>query len=130
MFDAFDIPSSLIRKVVMVMESEDLDEVSAPGQEAWIKANKARFEKEYGVEKGKKILYAKAWEMHKEETELDQKKVAVSPRHQNDSSVLLEKGKKKEDDVDEEKEKITFDPMVEPNALSSNNDNNKQMKTV
>jgi hypothetical protein len=43
-----------------------LDEVapSDPKIEDWIKSNKERFVKEYGKEKGMKILYAKAWKMH------------------------------------------------------------------
>jgi hypothetical protein len=36
-------------------------EVSAPGKEAWIKANKSRFIAKYGKEKGLRVLYAKAW---------------------------------------------------------------------
>lgn len=46
-------------------EETQLNEVSPPGAkaESWIKANKKRFYDEYGPEKGKKILYAKAWEM-------------------------------------------------------------------
>ena len=42
-----------------------LDESAAPGKEDWIKANKQRFIKQYGKEKGLKILYAKAWAMSK-----------------------------------------------------------------
>lgn len=43
----------------------DLDEVSPPGTdyETWIKKNKARFIKQYGAEKGKQVLYARAWKM-------------------------------------------------------------------
>ena len=51
---------------------EVLNEVSAPGQEEWIKANKKRFIERYGEEKGKRILYAKAWKMAKEEVSLDE----------------------------------------------------------
>lgn len=32
--------------------------------EKWIKANKERFKKEYGEEKGLSVLYAKAWDMY------------------------------------------------------------------
>jgi len=126
--ELFDIPQSLVDKVNRVLnESEDVQEVSAPGQEAWIKANKERFEREYGAEKGKEVLYAKAWKMHKEETEHDQKKVAIPPRHQDDSKVLLEKGKKK-DEVDEAKgEKIIFNPEVHPDRI---NEPDKVQKTV
>ena len=42
-----------------------LGESAAPGQEDWIKKNKEKFIKEYGKEKGLKILYAKAWVMSK-----------------------------------------------------------------
>lgn len=51
------------------MESHEVNEVSAPGKEAWIKANKARFIARYGKEKGTKILYAKAWKMANEARE-------------------------------------------------------------
>jgi hypothetical protein len=52
----------------ILKESEDfdkIDEVSPPGKdyEEWIKANKSRFIKQYGKEKGKKLLYARAWNM-------------------------------------------------------------------
>jgi hypothetical protein len=42
-----------------------ISEKSAPGQEAWIKANKARFVKEYGKKKGIEVLYATAWKRSK-----------------------------------------------------------------
>jgi hypothetical protein len=51
-----------------------------------------------------------------EATEHDKKQVAVPPRHEDDSKVLLEKGKKKE--LDEKKEVIIFDPQVDPNQLA------------
>jgi hypothetical protein len=47
-------------------KKEKVDEVAAPGQEDWIKANKKRFIDRYGKEKGTKILYAKAWKLAKE----------------------------------------------------------------
>jgi len=66
-----EIASSIISgDTEMVEEEVQLDEVSAPGQEDWIKANKQRFIKQYGKEKGTRILYAKAWKMAKEEVEL------------------------------------------------------------
>jgi hypothetical protein len=43
------------------VKEETVNEVSAPGKEAWIKANKARFIERYGKEKGLRVLYAKAW---------------------------------------------------------------------
>lgn len=68
-----EIASSIISgDTEMVEEEVQLDEVSAPGQEDWIKANKERFIKQYGEEKGKRILYAKAWKMAKEEFELNE----------------------------------------------------------
>lgn len=42
-------------------DSEELTEVSAPGQESWIRKNKARFTQEYGKEKGLRVLFGKAW---------------------------------------------------------------------
>lgn len=49
----------------MVPDEKPLDEVSPPGKdyETWIKKNKARFIKQYGPEKGKQVLYARAWKM-------------------------------------------------------------------
>lgn len=43
-----------------------MNETAPPSKklENWIKANKERFYKEYGEEKGKKVLYATAWRMH------------------------------------------------------------------
>lgn len=43
-----------------------LHEVSPPSKEAeaWIKANKQRFVKEYGKKKGMEVLYATAWKKH------------------------------------------------------------------
>jgi hypothetical protein len=53
-------------KVGGKLKEEVLDEVAPPNPkiEAWIKANKERFIKEYGKEKGTQVLYAKAWKMH------------------------------------------------------------------
>lgn len=48
------------------LKEEEINEVAPPNPkiEAWIKANKERFVKEYGEKKGKEVLYAKAWKMH------------------------------------------------------------------
>jgi len=46
------------------MEEEQVDEVAAPGQQDWVKANKERFIKQYGKEKGMSTLYATAWKRH------------------------------------------------------------------
>ena len=43
------------------VKKDVVTEVSAPGKEAWIKANKSRFIAKYGKEKGLRVLYAKAW---------------------------------------------------------------------
>jgi hypothetical protein len=53
-------------KVGGKLKEEVLDEVAPPNPkiEKWIKANKERFVKEYGKEKGIQVLYAKAWKMH------------------------------------------------------------------
>lgn len=50
----------------MAEEVETVNEVAPPNPkiEKWIKANKERFVKEYGKEKGTQVLYAKAWKMH------------------------------------------------------------------
>lgn len=49
-----------------IKEDEEINEVAPPNPkiEKWIKANKERFIKEYGKEKGTQVLYAKAWKMH------------------------------------------------------------------
>lgn len=48
------------------LKEENLDEVapSDPKIEKWIKDNKARFVERYGKEKGMKVLYGRAWNMH------------------------------------------------------------------
>lgn len=57
------------------MKEETLSEKSPPGKSAenWIKANKSRFIKQYGEEKGKEILYAKAWKLFGETVNLEEK---------------------------------------------------------
>lgn len=40
-------------------------ESAAPGQEDWIKSNKAKFIKQYGKDKGEEVLYATAWKRSK-----------------------------------------------------------------
>lgn len=49
-------PEAKIHKVEKI-----ISEVAAPGQEDWVKANKGRFEKEYGKKKGLRVLYARSW---------------------------------------------------------------------
>lgn len=44
-----------------------LDEKAAPGQEGWIKKNKARFIDQYGKKKGLEVLYATAWKRSKQD---------------------------------------------------------------
>jgi hypothetical protein len=53
-------------KVGGKLKEDTINEVAPPNPkiEAWIKANKERFIKEYGKEKGTQVLYAKAWKMH------------------------------------------------------------------
>lgn len=46
-------------------EEEQIDEVSAPGQEEWIRKNKQRFIDQYGKDKGLSVLYATAWKRAK-----------------------------------------------------------------
>lgn len=63
-------PDSVIDEYYSTMQSKGIEkmpvsESSAPGQEAWIKANKARFVKEYGKKKGLEVLYATAWKRSK-----------------------------------------------------------------
>jgi len=121
MFDAFDLPLSLVKKVQYILENKNplpkninlLHEVSPPNPkiEKWIKANKGRFEKEYGTEKGKEVLYAKAWKMHEEEAEIEED-FGKQPE--------FPEGKKEEDKDKPKKgkEKIIMNPMVEPEKIS------------
>lgn len=46
-------------------DEKDVEESTAPGQEHFVKSNKARFRKEYGKKKGTAVLYATAWQRHK-----------------------------------------------------------------
>lgn len=46
------------------VKEEPVDEVTAPGQEDWVKSNKQRFIKQYGHDKGLEVLYATAWKRH------------------------------------------------------------------
>lgn len=39
-------------------------EITPPGMEAWVTANKSRFKKEYGDADGERILFATAWDMY------------------------------------------------------------------
>lgn len=56
------------RAKVPATEEVEIQETAPPNPkiEKWIKANKSRFVKEYGKEKGMEVLYAKAWKMHNE----------------------------------------------------------------
>ena len=49
---------------------EQVDEVSAPGQEAWIKKNKQHFIDQYGKKKGLEVLYATAWKRSKKDEDI------------------------------------------------------------
>lgn len=71
---ALEIPAKHEKKASKILYGESFDpsmisEVSAPGKEAWIKANKQRFIDRYGKEKGLRVLYAKAWKDVKEARE-------------------------------------------------------------
>jgi len=57
-------PRGLNESFDQAVEEDQVDEVAAPGQEGWVKANKERFVKQYGAEKGLSTLYATAWKRH------------------------------------------------------------------
>ncbi len=59
----------MTRGWVKVSESE-LEEVAAPGQEAWIKKNKQHFIDQYGKKKGLEVLYATAWKRSKKDEDI------------------------------------------------------------
>jgi hypothetical protein len=52
----------------ILRKEETIDEVAPPSKnsEEWIKKNKSRFTKEYGKDKGERVLYGKAWNDYKE----------------------------------------------------------------
>ena len=55
-------------------KDEELKEKAPPGMEKWVKANKSKFKKEYGKDKGTEILYKTAWKKSNEAIEkLEQK---------------------------------------------------------
>lgn len=58
-----------ITRVFRIIKSTSMKEEALPSKrlEKWIKSNKKRFKSEYGEKEGEKILYAKAWKMHKED---------------------------------------------------------------
>lgn len=62
------------RLVPVYLCRKDINEVSAPGQEDWIKKNKKTFHTEYGRNKGDEVLYATAWKRSKNKsiTEADE----------------------------------------------------------
>jgi regulator of replication initiation timing len=63
--DSLHEPKKNDKKQLLVEPEEDekekVDESTPPGEESWVKANKARFKKEYGPKKGTEVLYATAW---------------------------------------------------------------------
>ena len=69
-----------------------VNEVSAPGKEEWIKANKARFIARYGKEKGLRVLYAKAWKDSKNESVNEAKKIERYTTHHDDYMVTSTTG--------------------------------------
>lgn len=56
-----------------------LDEKAAPGQEGWIKKNKARFIDQYGKKKGLEVLYATAWKRSKKEESVKEGEITHTP---------------------------------------------------
>jgi hypothetical protein len=96
-----------------------MNEVSPPDPkiEHWIKSNKGRFEKEYGAEKGKEVLYSKAWKMHNEalEEELEEEKKTLKDFNEFDPN---DREKEKEEKGGKKREKITFNPVVEPEKIA------------
>lgn len=54
------VAGAVLNKLRHPANEGEMTEVAAPGQEDWIKKNKARFIDQYGEEKGKRILYATA----------------------------------------------------------------------
>lgn len=56
--------------------NKELSDATPPGLEAWVKKNKSGFIKEYGKEKGLRVLYATAWK-HYDRSKADEKKNLV-----------------------------------------------------
>jgi len=67
--DNYDAELNKIGMESVDSDEEALTEKAPPDQEAWVKANKAKFKKEYGDKKGEEILYATAWKKHNESVE-------------------------------------------------------------
>lgn len=70
----YDFITNKIREV-----AGGVSESAAPGQEDWIRANKSRFIKQYGKDKGMEVLYATAWGRSKNESAYDSEVSAEDP---------------------------------------------------
>jgi hypothetical protein len=64
---------------------EELNEKAPPGMEKWVKANKKKFKKEYGADKGEEVLYATAWKRHNESVEQIEKALTEEYNSFNDT---------------------------------------------
>ncbi|WP_396189436.1 hypothetical protein, partial [Flavobacterium sp.] len=70
-------------KPVVGIGEEEVNEKAAPGQEGWIKKNKARFIDQYGKEKGLEVLYATAWKRSKQDESAQSDMDAEQERERN-----------------------------------------------
>lgn len=107
-----------------VVGEEEINEKAAPGQEGWIKKNKARFIDQYGKKKGLEVLYATAWKRSKKEESVEEgetTKTATGIRHtktdwpgypdsdpEDDVELVKAKGRPRKTQ--------TKKPRVDPNA--------------
>lgn len=90
--DAHDLGGKSSRVAKTKNHKKKLEEVSAPGKEDWIKANKARFIERYGKEKGTKILYAKAWKDSKKTNEAKESEYTANLQLSGGSASKAAKG--------------------------------------
>ena len=73
-----------------VVGEETVDEVTAPGQEDWVKKNKKHFIDQYGKEKGLEVLYATAWKRHHAANESADSVVGEDPMGDTDGGAVWE----------------------------------------
>ena len=70
------------------VKEDAVNEVSAPGQEDWIKKNKQRFIDQYGKKKGMEVLYATAWKRSKKVDEARQLEECYGQAMQSMSNTM------------------------------------------
>lgn len=71
-----------------LQQATNVQESAAPGQEDWIKSNKANFIKQYGKKKGLEVLYATAWKRSgKDESVNESTNIKLGKKMLNESRI-------------------------------------------